>query len=259
MSRIEAQRCSCGDTLKGCPFWGPFCALFQDRAPASRRARYELLLEAFRGHFGGGRVLVDSSKSLETVRAWTEVVGRDDVRVLYLVRDVRSWTISMIDLSRRNGEFRIKDLISKFGLGAPRKIAGRSRFNRFRQWYRGNREIDRFLAGSGIPRFQLGYEELCLHPNRLVESLCRFLGVPPTRTMLSIERSGSHIVLGNRMKEDAEKRRGILYDVRWLLRDEWLLPSALLPHVMRYNARQVYRNLRPAPGPPDPDQKIREG
>ena len=81
MSRIEAQRCSCGDTLKGCPFWGPFCALFQDRAPASRRARYELLLEAFRGHFGGGRVLVDSSKSLETVRAWTEVVGRDDVRV----------------------------------------------------------------------------------------------------------------------------------------------------------------------------------
>ena len=133
--------------------------------------------------------------------------------------------------------------LARFGSGGPREIFRRTRLNRFRQWYRGNQRLQRYLEQSAIASFQLGYEELCFDTEDLLDELCRFLGVRPLPDMASLESSGSHVVLGNRMKLEDGKRTGIRYDGRWLSRDDWLLPAAILPAIMKYNTRQVYRNL----------------
>lgn len=160
------------------------------RVPESPHDQYEMVLSAFGRQFGEDRVLVDSSKTVETVQTWAELIGKENVCVLLLVRDVRGWVTSMIDLSKRTGEHRIADLLVKFGLGAPKEIARRTRLNRFRQWYRGNQRLQGFLEQSTIGSFQLGYEELCLSPDLVLAQLCRFLGVSPDPGMLSIAQSG---------------------------------------------------------------------
>ena len=240
LDHVDTQLCSCRKTLKDCPFWGPFSAELVRRAPRGASERYAMLLSAFAGHFGEDRVLVDSSKTVATVETWAELVGKENVRVLLLVRDVRGWTTSMIDLSKRMGEHRIRDLMARFGLNGPKEIARRTRLNRFRQWYRGNLRLQRFLEQSEIGAFQLSYEKLCLFPVRQLDDLCRFLDVQPVPEMLAIGESGSHVVLGNRMKDEDGTRAGIRYDGRWSTRREWRLPAKLLPGVMRYNAREVH-------------------
>jgi hypothetical protein len=247
LGHVDTQRCSCRQTVQDCPFWGPFSVELLRRAPTSASARYEMLLSAFADHFGEDRVLVDSSKTVATVQTWVELVGKENVRVLLLVRDVRGWVTSMIDLSKRTGEHRVRDLLGKFGLSGPKEIARRTRLNRFRQWYRGNQRLQRFLEQSAIDTFQLSYEKLCLFPDKQLDDLCRFLDVQPVPEMLSIRKSGSHVVLGNRMKDEDGTRAGIRYDGRWFTRREWLLPAILLPSVMRYNAREVYGTVKVDP------------
>ena len=87
---------------------------------------------------------------------------------------------------------------------------------------------------------QLGYEPLCLDTEAQLDELCRFLEVPVAPEMTLLEVSGSHVVLGNRMKTDKGKRVGVAYDDRWTARRDWLLPAAILPWIMRYNSREVY-------------------
>ena len=181
LNHVHTQPCSCGTVLRDCPFWGPFSTELERRRPSSAPERYEMLLSAFAHQFGDERVLVDSSKTLATVQTWAGLVGKANVRVLLLVRDVRGWTTSMIDLDRRRGESAARDLLVKFRLRGPMEIARRSVFNRFRQWYRGNRRLQRFLESSAIDSFQLSYERLCLFPDPTLAELCRFLGAQPRR------------------------------------------------------------------------------
>jgi hypothetical protein len=50
--------------------------------------------------------------------------------------------------------------------------------------------------------------------------------------------------VGNTRKTDAKRRQGIVYDYRWMYRDEWLLPAALFRNIMAYNSANVYHNLQ---------------
>jgi len=212
LDHLDTQLCSCRQTLKDCKFWGPLGTELRRLAPKSPHDQYEMVLSAFDEHFGQDRVLVDSSKTVETVLTWADLVGKENVRMLFLVRDVRGWVTSMIDLSKRTGEHRVGDLLAKFGMSGPKEIARRARLNRFRQWYRGNQRLQSFLEQSAIGTFQLGYEELCLSPDLVFAPLGRFLGVQPDPGMSSIGISSSHVVLGNRMKCEDDKRAGIRYD-----------------------------------------------
>jgi hypothetical protein len=77
----------------------------------------------------------------------------------------------------------------------------------------------------------------------MMDDICEFLNVKVVDSMFSLLDSSSHSVLGNRMRSQMEKRQGIFYDNRWFSRNDWLLPAILFPHIMRYNAKEVYRNV----------------
>jgi hypothetical protein len=240
LGRTAELSCTCGRTMEECPFWGPTCASLRDSQDMSRSERYALILERFGEFFGEGVLPVDGSKILPSLRILEKIDGLE-IKVLFLIRDVRSWTVSHRDLRRRAHEFRLVDLLGRKGIRGvaayPRKMSSAL----FLRWYFGNRAFQRHLIEEDYSFLQLGYEELCLNPRQVMEEVCRFLEIEFTDAMLRPSGSTSHSILGNRMRVQAGKRSALLYDDRWLRRNEWLLPAALLRKVMRYNAREVYR------------------
>ena len=241
LERTDRIVCSCGEALFQCSFWGPFCDELRASPDLDHPERYRKLWHAFARSFGEDRVLVDSSNLLEGVQTWVGLGA--EVKVVFLIRDVRAWTVSMRNLSRRMGEYRIRELLRKYDLTNWRPYIRRFATGRFLEWHRGNRLLERYLARSRVPSFQLGYEELAQHPGPMLERICRFLDAEPVDSMQRLDESASHIVLGNRMHADPDRRREIVYDGKWLQQRDWRLPALLLPHVMRYNASRVYRHM----------------
>jgi hypothetical protein len=222
-----APSCSCGHEARDCTFWGGVLRRLADEPGAADARRYEIVLEAFADSFGADTVLVDSSKYLRWLRVLS-TLGGVDLRVLFLVRDVRSFTISEIDNVARKR-------------AAGQAYRGIGPFAAFRRWHCENHKTHDFLAASALPVLTLGYEELCLAPERIVPQICRFLDLPHEPSMLALERSASHVLRGNRMRHDSG-RRTVSYDPRWLVRNDWTLPSLLCRRIMRSNRDWVYSN-----------------
>lgn len=241
LERTSETLCSCGKHMDQCPYWGQLSVKLLTNRDASTRDKYRILLDAFDEAFGKDCVMVDSSKSLKALQMLVSV-PEVEVKVLHLIKDVRAWTVSIRDRFKRRGEFHIKDLLRKYGWKAGIPYMRRMSLYCFRRWYLENRKLQDFLKRRNTQVFQLGYEELCLYPKSMFHDICKFLGVEMIDSMFSLQESGSHSVGGNRMASQMEKRQGIFYDNRWFYRNDWLLPMAIFPHIMRYNKKEVYRN-----------------
>lgn len=219
--------CSCGYSAVDCRFWGRLLPRIESEPGASYARRYQILLDAFGEAFGPETILVDSSKYLGRLATLKDLDGID-LRVLFLVRDVRSFTTSEIDTMGR-----------RQAVGRDGRRWGP--FATFRRWHAENHKTERFLVANRMPFFRLGYEELCLAPERIVPRICEFLDIGYEPVMLAPERSTSHVIRGNRMRHDS-RRRVVSYDPRWLVRREWVMPSLLCRRIMRFNREQVYSN-----------------
>jgi hypothetical protein len=219
--------CSCGYLADDCRFWGKLLPRIEAEPVASYARRYRILLDAFGEAFGPETILVDSSKYLGRLATLKDLDGID-LRVLFLVRDVRSFTTSEIDTMGR------RQAVGRDG-------RRRGPFETFRRWHVENCKTERFLVANRMPFFRLGYEELCLAPERILPRICEFLDIDYEAAMLVPERSTSHVIRGNRMRHDS-RRRVVSYDPRWLVRREWVLPALLCRRIMRFNRDQVYSN-----------------
>ncbi len=221
--------CTCGRPQAECPFWGPVAHRIRSGPCETHEERYGAVLRTFAERFGPGQIPVDISKnpsdrlrSLKTIRS---VSPGTDIRVLHLVKDVRAYAISRMDRDREKGKTRRPSLVL------------------FWRWYAQNRRIQRDLERAGARHMVVSYDELCLEPATAIRRLTDFLELDPEPAMAAISETHSHTLRGNRMRREPEKNRAILYDYRWLYRNEWVLPAALSPHIMRYNARMAYGNL----------------
>jgi hypothetical protein len=151
--------------------------------------------------------------------AWPE----GEIRLLFLVRDARSWIHSRCRAEKR---------------------AGPESWRTLMRWVRVNRRIEAALRRSARPIFVLGYEELALAPEAALTRVCEWLEQPFDAAMLSPGvASRSHILAGNRMRHDAGRRSSIRYDYGWLSSPYWPCRLAFLhPRVARMNRRLVYGN-----------------
>jgi hypothetical protein len=243
LERTAEEFCSCGSRIDDCDFWGSVCAKLREDRATSVPERYAIVFDAFRRFFGEDKIPVDSSKSVQALQSLTEV-PKIELQALFLIRDVRSWTTSVRDARRRAHSFYLSDLVQKHGWKAFRHLLTRTGTYCFQSWHYSNRKLQRTLGDNKIPTFQLGYEELSLYPQIAVQSICEFLGVEPVNSMYSLSDSGSHSILGNRMRLQDEKRGRIVYDNRWFCRNDWLLPAVLFRNLMQFNSQQVYQNTR---------------
>ncbi len=196
------HRCTCGS----CTFWPDVMEAIDESGAEDLKARYTVFLKIFSEHFPG-KIPVDSSKHLSTFKDLSSVSSCIPVRI---VRDVRGWSVSLSNQI------------------TPRNML---------RWYRMNRKHDTYLRGA----ISLGYEPLALHTEETLISLCKSLSLEYEQTMLEINNSDNHILVGNRMR--TEQSLKIDYDSRWMAKTSiW---PALLKPIMRYNSRLVYNQINP--------------
>ena len=226
-SQRQDRLCTCGATAKDCPIWGPALEWLGAHDHLSLPDKMQRLMQfssAMPSATGEPhRVIVDSFQDeLVLPQAMPDQL---DVRVIHLVRDVRSWLHSRLKPARASAQ----------PLSELRTLL---------RWWYVNRKFDRALQRCGRPVFRLGYEELALQPERSLQLLCDWLALPYSDQMLSPgANSTSHILSGNRMRFDPARSRAIRYDAAWMASNDWLLRTALLiPAVAGLNRKLVYSN-----------------
>ena len=206
--------CSCGKKATACPFWSKLDKTLEDSDDLD--GLYAQLITQFQDHFGPDKVLIDSSKNsyayLKTLN------GIHSLKVIFLTRDIRSWIYSRHLATR-------KPLLA---------LALR--------WYAENRKLHFQLKRMGIACMKVGYEELSFYPERVLPLICEFTGIQFKETMLRPTGSQSHIISGNIARTDPMKKKGFIYDARWLVSRRIFLLSPLLACFMKMNRRNVFSN-----------------
>jgi len=246
--------CSCGKVIDECPFWGVATDRLKKNQDANLSERYQLVFETFYEIFGRESILIDSSKLLYVLPVFLQN-NNVDVKVIYLIRDVRAWTVSRLNNRlqspehfKKHGNY-YKKLLYHYGWRA--KMTGwmlpfltqRSSYY-FWLWYYQNKKINKFLIDQNIDYFGLGYDEIGLMPDIMIPEIFKYLGENIKTGDFSSQNSQSHIIVGNTRKNDTKRRKGIVYDYRWMYQNDWLLPAAFFQNIMKYNSTHVYRNLQ---------------
>ena len=255
MNRFERNEyCSCGKLTRDCSFWGVVKDSLKHEKRADLKKRYGHTLGVFESLYGADNILVDSSKLLNVLETVRELPDAE-VKVIYLIRDVRAWTISRLNNRRnspeyfqRNGYY-IKKLAYQLGwkihlIKWSLPFLTQLPLYYFFLWYIQNKQIKQYLERENIDYFSLGYDELGLNPDLIMKKIFEFLGEDIVNPDFCSENSQSHVLVGNTKKSASDRRQGIFYDNRWMYRNEWLRPAAMLPKIMRYNAEEVYKNIR---------------
>ncbi len=250
----QNELCSCGKVTGRCAFWGEASARLKREMPATFEERYKIIIDVFIKLYGMDRILVDSSKLLDPLQLIRRIENID-LKVIYLIRDVRAWTTSRISNRKKspdyfslNGNY-LKRLRYKYGRKTDIfkwivPFITRLPVFYFWIWYLQNKQIINYLQNNRIDYFKMGYDELALQPELMMAKIFDFLGQKYEELFFSSEDSRSHILVGNIEKSNSKRRQGIFYDNRWMYRNEWLISSALFPHIMRFNAKEVYKNIR---------------
>jgi Sulfotransferase family len=208
--------CSCREDVAGCPFWSQAIQSVKANSSRDYATKYQGLLEVFRAVYGDRHILVDSSKSLRPLSSIKTIA---DLRIIYLIRDVRGWIYSRHTMSDRSMV----------------KLAY--------WWLFKNQRIKADLERQGITYLQVGYEEFALYPELILGKICDFLEIDFHSSMLSPDHSGSHVISGNIARHDKEKRKRIFYDNRWFMSEKLSQLSPLIYPALRFNSRNTYTNM----------------
>lgn len=255
MNRFERNEpCSCGKLTGECSFWGVVAEELKKKKTTGLAERYYHTFQIFENLYGSDHIMVDSSKLLDALKTVSRIPGVN-VKVIYLIRDVRGWTISRLNNRQNSPEYYQRDgyYIKKMAYQVGWKIhlikwwlplLTRHGFYYFLLWYIQNKQIKDYLKNNNIEHLSLGYDELGLHPEFMIKKIFDFLGEDMVTTDFCSMNSQSHILIGNTKKSESKRRQDITYDDRWLYRTRWLLPAALFPKIMQYNAKEVYRNIK---------------
>ncbi len=226
LSRREISNypCACNKKLKNCPFWSNiiFDKLYELE---SFHEKYKYIFKKFWYQYGQEKILVDSSKYLAPLRILCNI-HEIDLYTIFLIRDVRSYTISQIDTALRKKK-------------KPKKW---SNFSIYKSWYKQNIIYKKFLKENEINYLQIGYEELTLYPEHTIKNILNFLSISNIQEILNLNYSNSHTILGNRMLNKFEKKSQIKYDNRWFTRREWIYPYIFYPKIRQFNKNEVYGN-----------------
>jgi len=254
LNRINQEvYCSCGKMVDGCPFWGEAAKYIRPKLNAPMGEKYLIILKVFKDIFGEDRIMVDSSKSLDALKIVSSL-PETDLKVINLIRDVRSWTISRLDIRKKSSQnftsdgFYLRKLSYTYGWKVRilrwiiPYITKRASYY-FLLWYYLNRQITDFLNAKGISFFRLGYDELGMDPGLMMSKVFQYLEVEHGNPDFCIENTKSHVLLGNPKKSDPKRRDKIMYDNRWMYRNECLIPAAIFLNIMRYNKEEVYQNI----------------
>lgn len=238
----KVMRCSCGQRVGTCEFWQPAMAALLAKPEATLRERYAILFRVFQDIYGPDRYIVDSSKYLGQLRTVSSLQDVE-LKVIHLLKDVRGFTVSQRDATA--AELKYHHLPVLFGSAEFSKQVYlhtiKSPTYLFWKWYLRSLAVKRLLKDTR--HAQVGYEELARERSASISKLFGFLGLQVPEQLAAIpKQTNSHAFMGNPMLGDPQKMGEVRYDDRWLARSDWKLAGCFFPHILAFNAREVYSN-----------------
>lgn len=231
----KSYLCSCGETAANCPFWGPTLNDIKTKLPNNGKRheqiyeKYQIVLDSFAEQYGDDKYLVDTSKGSKFL-SFLDQHKDLNPQVFFLLRDVRSYTHSQVLNAQKQNRKGLKKLKSW-----P--------FFLFLKWYGGNKKRLDYFQKNRISHIKIGYEELCLEPEKTESRIHNFLKVDkPASDHLQIDMPESHILYGNDLRLKKQNKIAIKYDGRWLKNKSLFWPASILWFVTRFNHEHVYSN-----------------
>ncbi len=212
---FENSTCSCGEKGKDCSFWKNARDLSESNT--SSEEKYLQLIELFSEKYGDEMILVDSSKNSYPYLKLLD--KKFDLRIIYLTRDYRSWSYSRFS--------RVKNPL----------------FYLFMRWFLENKKLLHVLNRNKFNTFKVGYEELALFPEFVLEKISKYIDVPFSDLMLSPANTKSHIINGNIARADKVKKAKFYYDPKWLVSGRLSFVSGLFFILQKFNNKLVYSNI----------------
>jgi hypothetical protein len=207
--------CSCGKKATECDIWKEVPQLLEGKQ--GDHEKIEAVFTLLQQRYGDNCILTDSSKNSY---AYLEYLKDNyDLRVIYLTRDIRSWSYS-------------RHLSS-----------GKPVIYYILRWGLENVKLLIRLRKMGIKQMHVGYEELALFPEHVLQRIAAYTGLEYSDTMLSPGKTKSHIISGNVARTDEMKKSSWKYDARWMLSRRILLLSPIFLLVYRMNRRLVFSQL----------------
>ena len=222
---IATYPCTCGESVRECSVWGRFVQPAYCNVNFTLEEKLEQLITRVCENHRSVRWIVESYQSDEELLQLQSL--KYPVKVIHLARDVRSWVHS----EARRG-------VTRYGRGS---LAG---WRGLIRWWRINSRTESIIRGNSLWSFNLGYEELALAPEKALRLLCDWLELDfDPKMLLPGAYSKSHIIAGNRMRYDSERRDKIVYDGAWLNSSAASVQSSILfPPIKSLNKKLVYSN-----------------
>ena len=210
----DKSTCSCGKLGSECDFWSNIDKIIKNEVNTTNS--YLKLSDFFFKKYGNNKILVDSSKN--SYSYLQEINKKYDLKILFLTRDFRSWTFS------RHA--------NKGGLTSIWAL----------RWFAEIKKLEYQFKKMNLDFFKVGYEELALYPEFILKRICNFIDIDFQENMLNPNNTKSHIINGNLLRADKEKRSSIKYDGRWLTSGRIMRLSGILPFNI-FNKKRVYSNV----------------
>jgi hypothetical protein len=216
-SKSEARICTCGAPAPECIFWRPILKELKSSHRSPESDRYRAVVARAEDLYGPKMAIIDSSKQVANLAILSRL---SELRlfVLHNVKDVRAFTVSMIDNAVRKST----------SAGSPERL--------FLQWYRTNRAVHSEVSKrQGQPPLRISYEAICFATQTVADRVSDRLGDRYIDAKAALNSGLSHIISGNRFWLSNSNGADIAYDSRWFGRSEWLRPYVLMPMVRKYN------------------------
>jgi hypothetical protein len=205
------------------------CTLWNSLEPNNNETRlqwYERLLNTFDHIFPCATHIVDTSKSIHTISPWLEMKRIkliSDVKIVYLVRDVRGWVFS--------------DRYRRIRKNRPVRLIPHSMMS----WWKSQKRSLFFLNKNFNEKNYLtvSYESFIFQTDdqlKRMSSFCDF-GNIQNDSFHGIGDSIVHDITGNRIINSPESRQTLRYDDRWLYDATINLMLPILFPIWRLNAR----------------------
>lgn len=224
--------CSCGQPASKCEYWGPALRKLSEKQVTSPSAdgyyeqAYHLLLEEFRRIYSPQMQAIDTSKGVKHLKLLANNKAID-TRVVFLIRDVRSYSCSQTRLARAQKRKGFK------------KVKGHHWYQMLR-WLVNNKKRESLLTSLNLPFTTAGYEPFCFEKENILTETFSFLNLPTQTGSADLAESKHHVLFGNPMRHCETRKQKVHYDSRWFHETGYLAPAAIFPFVMQYNKTKVY-------------------
>ncbi|MEE8059763.1 MAG: sulfotransferase [Pseudomonadales bacterium] len=206
---ISKRKCSCGQSISECDYWSD---VNNKHSALDKKGLHQYLLDRSIELYGN-RTIIDSSKDITAIRDYYENNSDVDLKIIYIVRDFRSWVESIRKYLRLNN-------MPDYG----------AVYQSYR-WMKANKNNINYLSRFGDKVLLIQYEKLVFDSANQWRRMEEFI-----EEDVNVKTEVVHDVYGSRFKNTDTPLETVKYDSKWMVNNKYSLIYPFTFPVFAFNA-----------------------